>query len=375
MHDASLHMRSDTTPMLPTDLLKSSRSSEEVAAEPIQPRSGAGVVWSSRTSTLTGFQVLGVSAALPERIVTNEDLQRDFGFDPAWIEQRTGILARRYAVPGQATSDLCIQAAKGAMATANVTPNDIDLVIVATFTPDYLCPSTANLVQAALEIEAPAMDLAAACSGFTYALVTASQFVATGNSRCALVIGGDCNSRIVNPKDLKIAPLFGDGAGAVILGKGASSQGLISYQLGSDGSGAKMLERPAGGTACPLTPTISSDETYLQMDGRNVFKWAVRAVADSIRTVLERAQVAVEDVAVFVLHQANIRIISKVAETLGIPADRLYNNLDRYGNTSAGSIPIALSEVCADGRICRGDLVLMCGFGAGLTWGTCLIRW
>lgn len=332
--------------------------------------------WPRRTSRLLGFQVLGVGAYVPDQIVTNEQLQQDFGFDPEWIKQRTGILARRQVPEGMATSHLCIEAAKRAMADAGVTAADIDLVVIGTFTPDHLCPSTANLVQAELGIEAPAMDLAAACSGFAYALATAAQFVVTGNSHRALVIGGDCNSRIVDPRDQKIAPLFGDGAGAVILGRGDERQGLISYQLGSDGSGAGMLDRRAGGSLHPLTEAdLSNGAFYLRMDGRNVFKWAVKAVCNSILVTLEQAQVSIEQVSMFILHQANIRIIDHVAEDLGISGEKIYNNLDRYGNTSAGSIPIALAEVMASGRLERGQLLLICGFGAGLTWGTCLLRW
>ena len=209
--------------------------------------------WSRRTRSLLGVQVVSTGSYLPDNIVTNADLQARFGYDPAWIEQRTGIIARRYARPEQATSDLCIEAARRAIRNGRVDVRDIDLVVVGTFTPDFQCPTTANLIQESLGIDAPAMDLHAACSGFVYALVTAAQYVATGNSRLALVIGGDCNSRIVNPHDQKVAPLFGDGAGAVLLARGDSHQGLICYQLGSDGGGGCMLDRQAGGSKNPVT--------------------------------------------------------------------------------------------------------------------------
>lgn len=332
--------------------------------------------WSQRTRSLLGVQVVGTGSYVPATVVTNGDLQRQFGFDPAWIEQRTGILARRYAAPDQATSDLCVEAARQAIRSARISPKDVDLVVVGTFTPDYQCPTTANLVQEALRLDAPAMDVQAACSGFVYALATAAQFVATGNSRYALVVGGDCNSRIVNPRDQKVAPLFGDGAGAVVLAKGNSHQGLICYQLGSDGGGSSLLDRPSGGTKRPISAAdIDSGSHFLRMDGKSVFKWAVRALTESIDLVLRQSGLSVDDVGLYVLHQANIRIINNAVEQLGIPTERVFNNLQNYGNTSGGSIPIALDEAFQAGRISRGDTLLMSGFGAGLTWGTCLFRW
>jgi len=332
--------------------------------------------WSRRTRSLLGVQIVATGSYVPDNIVTNADLQSRYGFDPAWIEQRTGIQSRRHVVEGQATSDLCIEAARRAMKDGQVTARDIDLVVVGTFSPDYLCPTTANLVQEALGIDAPAMDVHAACSGFVYALSTAAQFVATGNSKMALVIGGDCNSRIVNPQELKVAPLFGDGAGAVLLTKGDAHQGLMCYQLGSDGGGGSMLDRPAGGSRRPMThEDLDAGKHFLHMDGRSVFKWAVRAVTDSVELVLQKSGMSVHDVALYVMHQANIRIINNVAEQLGIPPEKLYNNLQGYGNTSGGSIPIALDEAVRSGRLERGETLLMSGFGGGLTWGTCLFRW
>lgn len=341
-----------------------------------KPQDEADGRWSQRTQSLLGVQIVGTGSYLPEHIVTNADLQQQFGFDPAWIEQRTGILARRYAAPDQATSDLCIEAALRAIRSARVSARDIDLVVVGTFTPDYHCPTTANIVQDALRIDAPAMDLQAACSGFVYAMTTAAQFVASGNSKLALVVGADCNSRIVNPQDQKVAPLFGDGAGAVLLAKGNSHQGLICYQLGSDGGGASLLDRPVGGSKRLLTAAdLDAGAHYLRMDGKSVFKWAVRALTESIDLVLRQSGLSVDDVGLYVLHQANIRIINNAVEQLGIPAGRVFNNLQNYGNTSAGSIPIALDEALQQGRLSRGDTLLMSGFGAGLAWGTSLIRW
>lgn len=332
--------------------------------------------WSQRTQSLLGVQIIGTGSYVPEHVVTNADLQQNFGFDPAWIEQRTGILSRRYAKPDQATSDLCVEAARKAIRAAKISPRDIDLVVVGTFTPDFHCPTTANLVQEALRIDAPAMDVQAACSGFVYALATAAQFVATGNSKYALVIGGDCNSRIVNPQDQKVAPLFGDGAGAVILTRGNSHQGLVCYQLGSDGGGGPLLRRNSGGTKQPITADdLIAGTQYLHMDGKSVFKWAVKALTESIDLVLRQSGMSVDDVGLYVLHQANIRIINNAAEQLGIPDHRVFNNLQKYGNTSGGSIPIALDEALQAGRLSRGDSLLMSGFGGGLTWGTCVFRW
>lgn len=331
---------------------------------------------SKRVQQLTGFGIRSIGSYVPSRVVTNEELEARYGFEPGWIERRTGILQRRFADETQSTSDLAVEAARRAMASANVSAADIDLLIVGTFTPDFTCPSTACLVQDKLKLDAPAMDLQAACSGFMYALATGAQFIATGNSRLALVIGADVNSRIVQPDDQGTAPLFGDGAGAVILEAGEADQGLVCYQLGADGAGGCMLDRPAGGATHPLTPElVAAGDHFLKMDGRNVFKWAIEAVTQSIQVVLNNAGVTSEDVSLFVLHQANIRIIDHAMKVLEIPRCKVYNNLDRVGNTSAASIPIALDEANREGRIRRGDLVVMCGFGAGLTWGTSLFRW
>ena len=330
-----------------------------------------------RTCSLMGVQVIGCGSHVPEQIITNLEMQRRCpDCDPAWIEQRTGILERRFAEPGQATSDLCVAAAQKAMANAGVYAHEIDLLVVGTFTPDFQCPSTACLVQDRLGLDVPAFDVSAACAGFMYAVTTAAQYVATGNAKRALVIGADCNSRIVNQHDRTIAPLFGDGAGAVILAPGSLEQGFRSYQLGSDGGGYALLDRPAGGTRQPITPeAITQGEHFLRMDGRNVFKWAVRTVTESIEIVLESAQTSVHDVSLFVLHQANQRIIDAVAEKLGVDQQRMFSNLQKYGNTSAGSIPLALDEAYSAGLIERGDTLLLSGFGAGLTWGTSLFVW
>ena len=338
-------------------------------------RSGRSL-FTRRTRSLLGIEILSCGSYVPENVVTNEDLHDRLGFDPDWIKQRSGVEERRHVTEGMSTSDLCVEAATKAIRAAKVDPQQIDLLVVGTFSPDWLCPSTANLVQDKLGLDAPAFDVAAACSGFMYALVTAAQFVATGNSQLALVIGADANSRILNPSDQRTYPLFGDGAGAVLLAKGEPHQGLICYQMGSDGSGANLLDRKAGGASNPLTPeALMAGDQFLRMDGRSVFKWAVRLVTDTIELVLEKSGMTVEDVDCYVLHQANIRIIGAACEQLGVNPDKVFNNLQRYGNTSAGSIPIALDEALQQDRIHPGDTVLLSGFGAGLTWGTGLFRW
>ncbi|MGE3316582.1 MAG: 3-oxoacyl-ACP synthase III family protein [Planctomycetaceae bacterium] len=329
-----------------------------------------------RTNSLLGVQIIATGSYVPDNVVTNADLQSRFGFDPAWIEQRSGILERRHLPPDMATSDMCVEAARRAIRNARVNPADIDLVVVGTFTPDHTCPSTACLVQNKLGLNAAAFDVSAACSGFMYALSTGAQYVATGNSKYALVIGADTNSRMVNPNDQRTAPLFGDGAGAVVITRGGPHQGLICYQLGADGSGGPMLEIPSSGTRIPPNPeSVSNGLNYLHMDGRNVFKWAVQALTDTTELVLDKTGLGVNDVSLYLIHQANIRIISYAMEQLGIPPHKVCNNLQRFGNTSAASIPLALDEAFQEGRVNRGDVLLMSGFGAGLTWGTGLFRW
>jgi 3-oxoacyl-[acyl-carrier-protein] synthase III len=316
-----------------------------------------------RPQTLLGIRMLGTGSYVPDWVVSNHELQRTHGFDPDWIVNRTGIHERRFAPPHQATSDLCTQAAIRCLRAARREPSDVDLLVLATFTPDMAFPSTANLVQDQLKLNCPAFDVQAACAGFVFALVIAAQFVGTGNSRCALVVGGDCNSRVINPSDQKSFPLFGDGAGAVLLGPGEPDQGLVSYQLGSDGSG--------GDSAAALEQGLH----YLTMDGRAVFKWAVRMLADSSLAVLAHAEKQVRDVRWFIPHQANVRIIHAATDVLGFPRESVFKNLERYGNTSAGSIPIALDELYQQAGFRRGDLLLTSGFGAGLNWGTALWRW
>src|SRR5262245_4769377 len=323
---------------------------------------------------LTGVQMISTGSYVPDVVVRNEDLGK-YGCDPQWIFERSGIRERRHTPPNLSTSDLAVAAARRAMERASVSAGDIDLVIVGTFTPDLLVPSTACQVQHKLGLRCPAFDVSAACAGFMYALVTGAQFVSTGCSRLALVIGTDCTSRIVDPADKKTYPLFGDGAGAVLLARGSDEQGMIAYAMGSDGSGEDLLCCKVGSRS-PATPEgIRQGDQYMRMEGRSVFKWAIRVIDRSARDVLEFAKMDTEDIHLVLLHQANIRILQAAAEELDVEFRKIFVNLEKYGNTSAGSIPLALDEALQQDRIRRGDNLLLCGFGAGLAWGTALWRW
>lgn len=337
--------------------------------------SGTSDLRRSAVRSLLGVQILATGSHVPSQVVTNQELESKLGFEPGWVEQRSGIRERRFAAPEIATSDLAVEAAKHCLDKAGVRRDEVDLLIVGTFTPDMLCPSTACLVQNKLGLNCPAMDIQAACAGFMYALITGAQFVAAGTSQRALIIGADCNSRIINPKDQRTYPLFGDGAGAVLLAPGSAKQGLVAYTLGSDGAGAPLLFRSMGGSLHPTTPGADIAEHYLQMDGKAVFKWAVRQVADTIGQVLAPAGMTPNDVRLFLAHQANARILTALGEASGLRPEQIYMNLDRYGNTSAGSIPLAMDEALEQGRFGRGDRLLLSGFGAGLTWGTALVEW
>jgi 3-oxoacyl-[acyl-carrier-protein] synthase-3 len=329
-----------------------------------------------RCRSLTGVRILGTGSYVPDAVVTNDHLHQRLGFDSDWIVKRTGILERRHALPHQATSDLCHEAARRCLDQAGVKPAEVDLLVLATFTPDMAFPSTACLVQDRLRLNCPAIEVEAACAGFMYALITGAAYVVSGASDLALIIGGDCNSRVLNPNDIKTYPLFGDGAGAVLLTRGRPDQGILSYSMGADGSGGDLLSRPATGSRLPITPELlAKGMQYMHMDGRAVFRWAVAILCDTIQDVLRHSGLKPNNVDLYLPHQANIRIINAAIDVLHIPRSQVYNNLDRYGNTSAGSVPLALDEAVADGRIQPGNLLVLSGFGAGLAWGTALVRW
>lgn len=329
----------------------------------------------SRMGTLTGFEIAGTGSYVPEQVVRNEDLA-ELGCDSDWIVQRTGIHERRRADADQASSDLALIATQRCLDDAGVDPSDIDLILVATITPDHASPSTACHLQQQLGCIAPAMDVNAACAGFMYALVTGAQFVCTGTAKNVLVVGAEVMSRTVDPKDVKTYPLFGDGAGAVLLRPTKdSSKGLVSFTLGAEGCGGQALCVPSGGSRVPLTEgSIAEGQHFLKMEGRTVFKWAVRTVAESSRDCLQYAGLSVDDLDLMVLHQANVRIIDSAVSDFGIPREKVYVNLDKYGNTSAASIPLALDEALRQGHAKSGDRVLLCGFGSGLAWGTAVLQ-
>jgi 3-oxoacyl-[acyl-carrier-protein] synthase-3 len=333
----------------------------------------------SRFGRAVGFRLVATGGAVPAKVVTNADLAR-LGCDPEWIRSRSGIQERRHAAPEVATSDLAAAAGEAALAVARRPRQDVDLLVLGTFTPDMSIPSAACIVQEKLGLDAPAMDVTAACAGFAYALVTAANFLAAGSSRLALVIGADTNSRVVDPEDVKTWPLFGDGAGAVLL-EAASAEpsgrehGLLAFSLGSDGRGAGLLACPMSGSRRPATAEgLARREQFMQMDGRAVFKWAIQLAEENIAQVVERSGVAMDSVDLFVLHQANARIIEGAREGLGVAADRFAMNIDRYGNTSSGSIPLVIDEAWRAGRIGPGSTVVVCGFGGGLAWGSAVWR-
>lgn len=335
-----------------------------------------------RCRSLAGLRIAGTGKYVPDVVVTNAHLYDQLNFasrnyNAEWIVQRTGIHERRHCRPDQATSDLCIEAAKDCFAKTGYGPNDIDLLVLGTFSPDMSFPSTACIVQDKLKITGGAIEVEAACAGFMYALITAAAYISSGASDRALVIGGDANSRIVNPTDPKIYPLFGDGAGAVILERGDPGQGLVSFSLGADGSGGPMLARSVCGSRNPPTSELlATGGHFMSMDGHGVYRWAVEILRDTVHDVCEHSGITPHDIDLYVVHQANIRIIDQALHKwLKIPHEKVFNNLDRYGNTSAGSIPLALDEAIAAGRLRRGQLVLLSGFGAGLAWGTSIVRW
>jgi 3-oxoacyl-[acyl-carrier-protein] synthase-3 len=362
-----------SAPFFPVQVM-SSQSVTNEAHSPPDVSTGA-VSQRSELRSLTGVACLGTGSYVPQEVVSNEDLAR-LGYDSDWIIQRTGIQTRRRAPEGAATSDLAYHAARRCLTSAKCDGSEVDLVLLATTTPDQPLPSTACLLQRRLGLRAGAMDLNAACAGFMYALITGAQFVKSGACRQVLAIGADTNTRIVNPADPKTYPLFGDGAGAVLLGAGGESEGLLAYTLGSEGEGADLLAVPAGGSRSPLTPErLRAGQQYIHMDGRPVFKWAVRLLADTVSDVLSHAQLTMDDIRLVILHQANLRIMEAAAEAADIEPGKLLVNLDRYGNTSAGSIPLGLDEAHRRGQIERGDKVILCGFGAGLAWGTAIIQW
>lgn len=326
---------------------------------------------------LRGAGIAGVGACLPERVLTNFDLEKIVETSDEWIVTRTGISERRIVAEEEATSDLAIGAARAALAQAGVDARDVDLVIVGTITPDVPFPAVASLVQDRIgATRAGAFDLSAGCSGFVYGLATGAQFIQGGVYDNVLVIGADVISRILNWQDRSTCVLFGDGAGAALLRPAEPGEGLLSFDLGSDGSGAELLCVEAGGTRLPASQeTVAKMQHTVKMAGSEVFKFAVRAIEESTRRALARAQLEVVDIDCFIAHQANARIIEAAARRLELLPERVFMNVDRYGNTSAASIPIALAEAVGTGRVRSGDTLALVGFGAGLSWASAILNW
>ncbi|HET7760253.1 MAG TPA: beta-ketoacyl-ACP synthase III [Gaiellaceae bacterium] len=322
------------------------------------------------------ISITGLGCRVPERVITNDELSTMMDTNDEWIRERTGIRERRIAAPEEALSDLCLPACRDALDQAGLDASEIDLIIVATVTPDMVFPSTGAILADRLGApDAGAYDLSAGCTGFMYAVAQGYSMLAGGLAQKALVVGGDVLSRILDWSDRSTAVLFGDGAGAVVLEQ-VPSGGFLGFELGADGSGGPQLYVPAGGSRSPATEeTVADRMHFVKMNGREVFKFATRVLVSSAKAVLAECGRSIEDVDVYVPHQANVRIIEHARQKLGIPEEKTVIDVDRYGNTSSGSIPLALADATADGRLRPGELVLMTGMGAGLTWGSGLIEW
>ncbi len=320
-------------------------------------------------------RIIGWGTAVPDQRVTNADLAASVDTSDEWIVERTGIRERRRAGDGETTATLGTAAAAAALKQAGLSPLDIDLMIVATATPEQPIPHTGAFIGEALGLRCGSFDLNAACAGFVYELVVGASLVRSGY-RHVLIVGAETLSRIIDPDDRTTIVLFGDGAGAAVLGAGDGAPSLLGWDLGCDGSASGLLEIPAGGSRRPASAaTVAAREHYLRMAGQEVFRRAVRAVVDSATVTLERAQISADDVRWFVPHQANARIIDAAAQRLGFGPDRTLVNIDRFGNTSSASIPLALFEAVDAGRVRDGDVVLCSGFGAGMTWASAVVRW
>ena len=328
--------------------------------------------------TANGYHVsiTGIGSNAPEYVRTNDELSRMVDTSDEWIVARTGIRERRVAREDEALTDMALPAARDALARAGVSPADLDLIIVATVTPDMTFPATAALM--ADELGAPdaaAYDLSAGCTGFMYGIAQAYGMLAGGICRRALVVGGDVLSKIVDWSDRTTCIVFGDGAGAVVMER-VESGGFLGFELGADGAGGMQLYLPAGGSRTPTSAaTVAEHGHFVHMNGREVFKFATRVLVNSATKLLDQLGLTVADIDLYVPHQANVRIIKHAVERLGIPEEKVVVNVDRYGNTSSGSIPLALAEAVRDRRVDKGDIVLMTGMGAGLTWGSGVIEW
>jgi len=320
--------------------------------------------------------IIATGSYVPDRVLTNFDLEKMVDTSDEWIRTRTGIRERRIADPDVATSDLALHAARAAIASAGLANDDIDLIIVATVTPDMIFPCTAAILQQQLGIPAAAFDLLVGCTGFVYGVAVAGEMISSGAYDHILVIGAETLSKIADWEDRSTCVLFGDAAGAAIVGPVPENHGIMAYSIGNDGTNADALKIPAGGSRMPTSEeTVANRLHYLTMNGPEVFKFAVRAMSDSSEEVVSRTGISMQEVDLVIPHQANLRIIDAAAKRLNIPYDRFLHNLESYGNTSAASIPLALDEAVQSGRIQPGNIVILSSFGAGLSWGTLILRW
>jgi 3-oxoacyl-[acyl-carrier-protein] synthase-3 len=321
--------------------------------------------------------IVGWGMYLPEKVMTNDDLAHMVDTSDAWIRSRTGIRERRIAGDKETTASMAIHAAREALDRARVHPTDVDVVVVATLTPEHIMPATACLVQDALGAKnAGAFDLSAGCTGFVYALTVASGLIRSGIARVAVVIGSETMSRIVDWEDRSTCVLFGDGAGAVVLQASEEPGGVLSTVLGSDGAGGDHLIVPAGGSKMPTSvQTIAERQHFMKMNGPEVFRFATRVMGRAAKEACEQAQIGIDQVNLFIPHQANTRIIKSAIKYLKLDPDKVYENLHRYGNTSSASIPMALCEAINEGKIKNTDNLVFVGFGAGLTWGATVVQW
>jgi 3-oxoacyl-[acyl-carrier-protein] synthase-3 len=317
-------------------------------------------------------KIIGVGSCVPSRVITNDDLAKIIDTSDEWIRKRTGIAERRVTDDATATSDLAFIAAERALAAARTSPEEIELILVCTCSPDMLFPSTACILQDRLKAKnAAAFDLSAACSGFNFGLATASSFIESGMYRKILLVGADTLAKYVDWTDRAVSILFGDGAGAVVLEASQGEAGVLGSFIAAEGHLGKFLIMPGGGSRDPE----ERNGRFIRMDGKEVFKFAVRALETSVKEVIKKCGFSISDIDLLIPHQANIRIIEHVIKKMGLPMEKVYVNLQKYGNTSAASVPLALDEAVAEGRLNPGDLLVLSGFGAGLTYGANVIRW